>query len=198
MPTNELIENDVVVDVLSKAIKWGGANLRDVPPLIKRILLENRWQKRIVQETGEIVTFDKFVEFVTTPPLEGLGADLKLIKRMCDGDAEALDLIDRATVEGQGARIDLNTDTSLYYNEVDRTTQGTSKEYAIRKLRKDRPDLHAKVLANELTPHAAMIEAGFRQKTIAIPLDTYKAAQIIRRNFTTEQIDELIDELTND
>jgi hypothetical protein len=35
----------------------------------------------------------------------------------------------------------------------------------MRRLRKDRPDTHARVLAGEITPHAGMIEAGFRKKT---------------------------------
>jgi hypothetical protein len=40
---------------------------------------------------------------------------------------------------------------------------GTSKAYALRRLRKDRPDLHARVLAGEISAHAAMITAGFRR-----------------------------------
>jgi hypothetical protein len=43
---------------------------------------------------------------------------------------------------------------------------GNSAAYAIRRLRKDRPDIHARVLAGELTPHAGVIEAGFRKKAI--------------------------------
>jgi hypothetical protein len=40
---------------------------------------------------------------------------------------------------------------------------GTSKAYALRRLRKDRPDIHARVLAGEISAHAGMIEAGFRR-----------------------------------
>lgn len=40
---------------------------------------------------------------------------------------------------------------------------GTSADAALRRLRKDRPDLHARVLDGELSAHAAMIEAGFRK-----------------------------------
>ena len=41
---------------------------------------------------------------------------------------------------------------------------GNSRAYALRRLRKDRPDIHARVLAGELTPHAGMTEAGLRKK----------------------------------
>lgn len=45
----------------------------------------------------------------------------------------------------------------------DRPT-GNSETYALRKLRKDRPDIHARVLNGELSAHAGMIEAKFRNK----------------------------------
>jgi hypothetical protein len=40
---------------------------------------------------------------------------------------------------------------------------GNSRAAFLRRLRKDRPDIHARVLAGELSPHASMIEAGFRK-----------------------------------
>jgi hypothetical protein len=41
---------------------------------------------------------------------------------------------------------------------------GNSAAAFIRRLRKDRPDIHARVLAGEITPHAGMTEAGFRKR----------------------------------
>jgi hypothetical protein len=40
---------------------------------------------------------------------------------------------------------------------------GNSAARALRKLREDRPDIHMRVLAGELSPHAGMAEAGFRK-----------------------------------
>jgi hypothetical protein len=40
-------------------------------------------------------------------------------------------------------------------------------EYALARLRRDRPDIHARVLAGELSPHAGMVEAGFRRRAAA-------------------------------
>jgi hypothetical protein len=42
---------------------------------------------------------------------------------------------------------------------------GTTAAYALRRLRKDRPDIHAKVLAGEMSAHAGMVEAGFRGRS---------------------------------
>jgi hypothetical protein len=41
---------------------------------------------------------------------------------------------------------------------------GNSNAYALRRLRNHAPAIHERVLAGELTPHAGMIEAGFRKK----------------------------------
>jgi hypothetical protein len=40
---------------------------------------------------------------------------------------------------------------------------GNSASAFIRRLRKDRPDIHARVMAGELSPHAGAIAAGFRK-----------------------------------
>lgn len=40
---------------------------------------------------------------------------------------------------------------------------GTTRDAALRRLRKDREDLHARVLAGDMSAHAAMVQAGFRK-----------------------------------
>jgi hypothetical protein len=57
---------------------------------------------------------------------------------------------------------------TVYNNESDvhasERPSGNSRAAFLRRLRQDRPDIHARVLAGELSPHAGMIEAGFRKK----------------------------------
>ena len=48
-----------------------------------------------------------------------------------------------------------------YFEEAE---QGNTRSYAMRRLKKSRPDLHAKCLSGELAAHAAMIQAGYRKK----------------------------------
>ena len=72
-------------------------------------------------------------------------------------------------------------------NDFERPS-GTSSEYALRRLRKDRPDIHARVLAGELTPHGGMVEAGFRKPA---PSQKLSAFERLRR-----MIERLDDELT--
>lgn len=59
--------------------------------------------------------------------------------------------------------------------------------YDIARLRRDRPDIHARVLAGELSPNAGMIEADFRKKRErrkTTPLE--KARKLFRKMTRTE------------
>lgn len=67
---------------------------------------------------------------------------------------------------------------------LDNIGYGNSRQYSLRKLRNSNPALHEKVLSGELSPHAAMIEAGFRKKTITIPIEVAKVIQVIKKHFT--------------
>jgi hypothetical protein len=49
-------------------------------------------------------------------------------------------------------------------NNVTLSGRGNTPAYALARLRRDRPDIHQRVLAGEISPHAGMIAAGFRKK----------------------------------
>jgi hypothetical protein len=198
MSANQGLVNYRVISSMRVALRDGKTGLDGVPALIKRVIHEDMWQSFAVAETGQVVQYARFDDFAKTQPLEGLGVDVETLKRLCREDMEALDLIDRVTVGGQGARIDLITktpDDTLHNNimKCEHETQGTSRQYALRKLRKDAPELHAKVIAGDISPNAAMIEAGFRRKMVSIPTsDPTGAANAIIRNFNYDDLTTLI------
>jgi hypothetical protein len=82
---------------------------------------------------------------LTTPPLECLGATMEVVRNLIEKDEEALDLLTHVTRGQQGERTDLVDNV----NEVSHRPDGNSRASALRRLRKDRPDLHARVLAGE-------------------------------------------------
>ena len=71
---------------------------------------------------------------------------------------------------------------------------GTSVSYALRRLKRERPDLYERVKAREMSAHAASVEAGFREKAITIPAEPRKAARRLVRHFSRKQFSELVDE----
>lgn len=75
--------------------------------------------------------------------------------------------------------------------QVERPT-GTSVERALLRLSAQRPDLHAEVLAGTKSAHAACVEAGFRRRTITVPVDVERAAATLRRHFTSDEIARIV------
>lgn len=173
-------ENDAIVSALSGSLREGKTSLAQAPKLLKKILKEGRWKKRVITQTGQSVEFERFEDFVTAEPLEGLGLTVDMIRRICGDDIEALDLLDKALRQEKGKR-KKKDNTSI--GSIINKSHGNTSAYALSKLRKSKPDLHAKVLAGELSPNEAMIKAGFRVKTITIPLEPKKAAQALARHF---------------
>lgn len=194
MSTQEAVIADEVIGYLIDALAQGNRGLSGFPTILKTVISEHLWKSRVVRQTGEIAQFERFEQFVAAAPMAGLGADMATIRRLCRDDAEALDLIQQAvqSCPQQGRR----TDFVDIINEVERPT-GTSAEQALRRLRKDAPELHAKVIAGELKPHAAMVEAGFRKRTIQIPSEPTKAAAALRRHFTPDELHAIVSELAD-
>ncbi len=190
MARDDLVYYDSVVDALRSALREGQAGLGDVPGLLKQVLRDGMWRKRVVVKMGSVQRFERFEDFVRTPPLEGLGATLPLVKRLAGDDRELLDLLDQATQQeagnptfGAGEPI-----VDIINNSTDKRPDGTSEQYALRRLRKQRPELHQRVLAGELSPHRAMVEAGFRTPTLTVPLDPARAARILAKHFDVMQL----------
>lgn len=189
MAFNVLIENEAFVDALRRSLWSGDAGMKDVPELLICVLRDGRWKTRQIQ-TGEQVVFRRFEDFAAAKPLEGLGANLDVIRRLCADNPEAVDLLDRALGTKQGERSDIVNNGNEVRSEA--RPVGNSRQYAMRRLRTRRPDLHARVLAREITPHAAMVEAGFRRRTVPMPTDVDGAAKVLARHFTRDEAREIM------
>lgn len=179
--TDPLRANAVLVDALGSCIQRGTHALGTAPDLLKRVLAEGSWREFVTQR-GEHVEHERFADFVTTPPLNGLGATVDLVRALCRADSEALDLLDRALQNQPGNPGNVNNINSS-------RPQGTSREAALRRLRKDAPELHAEVLAGRLTAHRAMVEAGYRPKTFSVRTDSAEAvARALRRQLDADTL----------
>lgn len=190
--SSELVEADQCVTALRSSLSHGGTDLKNIPELVKIILTKEMWRRRFVAQRQKEVEFTSFVEFVEHPAPEGLGTSLAEIQRFCSraGDLTAVDLVDQNQARPDGRP----TKTVNIINGLKRP-QGTSTARTLRHLRDSRPDLHQRVLAGELSPGAAMVKAGLRIKTHTIPHDPTRAAGVIRRHFSREEVEEIIRQL---
>ena len=184
------VDDDKVIDALGSALRYGGAALGDVPDLLKRVLRTQVWREFTTQRR-EHVCHERFADFVTTQPLAGLGSDVDLIRRIVAGDPEAEKALRDALKE--------RTDPTYSGNNITRVTvTGTTRAYALQRLERDAPELHAQVLAGELTAHAAMVKAGFRPHTFTVRPEPTSAARTLRKHMTPEQCAELARLLTGE
>ena len=189
-----------------------GCSLEEIPQFIKKIINENRWQRRYVKHLGELIEFDSFEEFITTAPPEGMDTTIQSIKDLCQHDLDAQKAIDEAlqrpaggnnNPEGIGGKSHKEIIDTFNNVKVDKVLApvGNSPAAGLRRLRKDRPDLYEQVGKN-MTVNQAMVEAGFRETPIQLnPTDPIKAAQTILKAIDcgkiTREFWDRVFELTN-
>lgn len=190
--------NAALVEALGSALREGDHGLKTAPALLMRVLREGSWREFVTQR-GDPVEHERFEQFVTKPPLKGLGATLRLVEKVIaaiEDDAErtrAQDLIDQALQNP--AHVHMGQPDG---NIVPVRPEGNTQAKALRRLRKDAPELHAEVLTGRLSAHAAMVQAGFRPKTISVPVGRPESiAAALRRHLTPEDLAALVRLLTD-
>lgn len=139
-----------------QAIRHGSGRLANVPGLIKRIIRDKLWRERKV-ETGKVVRLNSLADLITRKPYEGWGESLDKVLALIKDDPEVLAMWREAT-KAQGRRND------LVDNITEVRPKGTSREYTVSRLSKERPDLFAQVKSGKLSANAAAIKAGWRKK----------------------------------
>lgn len=211
-----------VVRSLAQAVRRGGHSLDSVPALLRRVIEENMWQERQIGE-GEKITLSEFREFVETDYPEGLGTTLDTLEALCKLEPDIMDYLAQAK-RGKPGRPPKTSNKSEYATDargnVVKTTDnisnlrnfqhGTGAEYAYQRLRDeaynedgtvknpDVADIHKRVIAGEISPHAGMVEAGFRKRKVAVNMDDVEsAARTITRYMDQDSITHLIDLLQN-
>jgi hypothetical protein len=180
-----LRQRATLVEALSSSLEHGGVALGTVPKAVARVLSEGAWRE-FVTSRGEHVTHERFADFVTMPPLKGLGSDIALVRRIVSDDIDALDLLDQALQNPAHTHADVD-------NINISRPHGTSQSQALRRLRKNAPQLHADVLAGRLSAHGAMVRAGFRPKTVSVPVTKPEAvARSLLKYMSADDIAKLV------
>ena len=177
------IEAGTLCDTTFSALHDGTQTLGSIPGLIKRIIKEEAWKSRKVKMHG-IVELAGLRELITTKPLIGWGEDPAKIEALLRDDPEALTLYTEAMTGKKHVHYADASNRSI----TSKPTAGTTKSSGLRRLHRQAPALHAKVVAGELSVNAACIKAGFRKPTFTIPADVDGAVGALRRHFTAADV----------
>lgn len=162
-----------------------------VPHGVKIILQQNLWQER-EPAPGKLSKkkFKNFKEFCEAATPFGLNTPFEYVLNICKPYNDVLDLIDEANRNNLGENFGAyNKDNRGLHNVQTPTPTGNTKEAGLRRLRKDRKDLHEQVLKNEISVNEAMIKAGFRKKMISMPKgqDVQRWIEVIKRDFSKSE-----------
>ncbi|GLW58898.1 hypothetical protein [Kitasatospora phosalacinea] len=183
---DERRERGQTVASLGSSLRSGRNSLGTVPKLLEDLLVTGGW-KDFVTQLGDHVTYTdtEFETFVQTLPLKGLGATLDLVELIIGDRTDLLVEFHRLTPRlrtGRPGKVpDIvrdfpdagpdGGDQAIVAAPAPRrpAAHGNSREGAIRRLERERPDLLAQVKAGELTPHRASVLAGWRKEMLTIP-----------------------------
>ncbi len=159
-------------------------DLANFPGLLKKVIEERAWERR--SHNGRLIELPNLRALITEMPIAGWGQDPERIRAVLHKtDPEVELMFEEAMRRGPG---EVNQHTKCLENNVHEADcpKGNTRSRALLRLSDDRPDLLARVEAGMLSPHAAMVEAGFRRRTITVPVNPAAAARAIFRNFNQE------------
>jgi hypothetical protein len=182
--------------VAANAKRYAAFTEKDVRPLVERyralcdhevwelffpgqIEAKERFCRELLGYEAEFLeTMSKGVEI-----LDGRGHEGQVPAQL----AEYVALRERA---GRPSNADRNTNNISISGE---RSVGTGRTYTVRRLRRDRPDLAGRVDRGELSANAAAIQAGFRNRTITVPIARPDAvARSLLKYMTPDDIAQLI------
>ena len=163
-----------LVAALSSAVAHGSGGLRHVPGLLRQVLVDHGWRE-FVSQRGEEVRPASFEEFVTTPPLKGIGAEsVAQIERLVSDDPEALRMVREASTAKPGGdrrSTDYQTKTDNVSNGLAEEHHGNRRSYTLDRLHRQQPDLYQQVVDGQLSANAAAVQAGWRPRTFTVRAD---------------------------
>ena len=200
MADEPIFGNDDLVQSLRNSLHNREHSIRAFPSLLRRTIETEAWRS-FKTPLGEPVENETFHQFLVNEPFNGLGITDSYARQIVQDDKPALDALDQALQVTSGAPVG-NQNASNDKTTVDNIhscsdrPSGTSESAALRRLRKDRPDLHAKVLDGELSAHAAAVQAGFRPTTFTVRADNPTSiANTLRRRLNRDVLAAVLAEL---
>ncbi len=125
-----------------------------------------------------------FYRYITAPFPVGIGADWKTIQKLAavvtrydkdPGEAPKIKKLRTELLPSLPGNGEVGNGRS--FDNIKATDGGTSREYTLRRLKRDDPALAERVMSGELSANAAAIEAGFRKRPT--PIETALRAWLL-------------------
>ncbi len=198
-PSNRLANNAMTVIALRSALQGGSTGLESVPRRLIETIRDEAWKAWKPGGIDRPYRCADFRRFLTGPRAEGC-CETPVWERIVKDTEAWVPYCDQLAGEPGGQLENKNAQKTNADNVRNRFEPaiipmpgGNASITAIRRLSRERPDLLVRVRIGELTPHGAMVIAGFRKHTITVPADPEGAARRLRRHFDGDRLKQLIE-----
>lgn len=189
-----LISNDENVKLLTQYMVSGERSLKHFPSMLQTVIHEEAWRHRYVRQVRKEVVYERFADFITDHPPEGLGSTIDQVRALCREDTAATIALDRVLTgkPGGNGNNQYMGGTCAISTGSTRPRGSTHRSTIVERLSRDRHDLYARVVAKEISAREAAIEAGWVKPTITVPADPEDAARVLLKKFTGDDLRRLI------
>lgn len=193
-----LRQRGALVESLSGSLNDGSQDLATAIGALEQVIEQDAWREFITHDGRHFGGDNKprtFIQFVTLPRAQGgIGLKMEKVKEIISNSIVLRERLDGIIHQERPHGTNQHSFEDLDNIQVLAPT-GTSRDRALRRLREDRPkddegrDLFELVLAEKMSPHAAMVTAKFRHPTFSVQADD--PAAFIRaglRRYTREEL----------
>ena len=196
-PDQPALANGHLVDTLSVTAIYGAGHLTYCPHYLRAVLERDAWRHFADLHTREVFEHDDFDVFARAKCPAGLGIP--------DGIAGLIRICE--VVKGEDSDVSLRLLRGMVPaarephrpvreekpNNIRLPEYGTNRTYTLARLKRDAPELADRVIAGELSAHAAAVQAGFRSRKVQVPATVEGFARAIERHLTDDDRMALLD-----
>ena len=167
------------------------------PNAIGLLIETHAWQE--YQFQGRMMLHTTFREFVEAPPPDGLGTTIGELVRLCQKEPVVVDMVDQVLAGQEPIGRPIRAWNVGAIDGKKRSKQGTSIQYSLRTLRglaksdSRASELRDQVLRGEVSANRALVLLGKRVPRVGIEMTPKGAAKTLKKQFTPEQIRELVE-----
>ena len=189
-----ILTDDERIVMCQNYVAKGGDDVDMVTSLLGEIIETGSWSN-FTDQLGNPVSHGTFREFVETPRWKGLGTTKTALvawTREQDADvAEAIETVWRGEVPAMPRRGEVGRGRdrcgATTSNDVDRN----EADGILARLKRDHPDLAARVVAGDLTANAAALIVGWRKPRVLLTSPESVAAAI-RKHWPDDMVHDLV------
>ena len=177
--------------MLQNYVAKGAHNLDALTSLLGDVIESGAWS-HFTDQLGNAIEHESFQSFVTTPRWRGMGTSRDaLVGWVREQDQQVAEQVERAwRGEIPAARKNGGDRRSVECHSTGSATEANDADSVLARLKRDDPELAARVVRGEVSPNAAAMAKGWRKPRVLLTSPA-TVASAVRQHWTPDRIKEL-------